>query len=124
MSSLKKAVITPLIKDLSSATDTDELKNYRPISNLPFISKLIERVVDRRLQEHLDHNNLNIENQYGYKQGHSTEMLLLKVMNDLLVACDQNIPSVLLLLDLSAAFDTVDQEKLLDILTKEILRKI
>ena len=120
MSLLKNGVILPLIKELLSITDTDELKNYRPISNLLFISKLIERVVDIRLQEHLDRNDLNIENQYGYKECHSTEMLLLKVVNDLLVACDRNIPSVLLLLDLSAAFDTVDQEKLLDILSREI----
>ena len=47
--------------------------------------------------------------QHGYKKGHSTETLLLKVVNDLLIACDQQKPTVLLLLDLSAAFDTVDR---------------
>ena len=65
-------------------------------------------------------NNLHCSFQYGYKKGHSTETLLLKIVNDLLMACDDNMPSILMLLDLSAAFDTVDQTKLLSILHKEI----
>ena len=65
-------------------------------------------------------NNLHSDSQYGYRKGHSTETLLLKVVNDLLLSCDNNIPSIVLLLDLSAAFDTVDQSKLLHILQHEI----
>ena len=80
---LKSAVILPLIKELTSTTDTENLKNYRPISNLVFLSKLIERVVDIRLQQHLERNNLMIDKQYGFKKSHSTEILLLKVMNNL-----------------------------------------
>ena len=120
MDSLKSAVILPLIKELTSTTDTDDFKNYRPVSNLVFISKLIERVVDIRLEQHLQQNNLTIDQQYGYKKSHSTEMLLLKVMNNLFESCDKNIPSVVLLLDLSAAFDTVDHTKLLQILYEDI----
>ena len=120
MDKVKGAVILPLIKELNSMTDTEEYKNYRPVSNLVFIGKLIERVVDIRLQEHLDINNLNIKEEYGYKQSHSTELLLTWVTNNLLEACDNNLPSVVLLLDLSAAFDTVDHEKLLKILEAEI----
>ena len=120
MDKVKSAVILPLIKELNSMTDTDEYKNYRPVSNLLFIGKLIERVVDIRLQEHLDKNSLNIKEEYGYKQSHSTELLLTWVTNNLLEACDNNVPSVVLLLDLSAAFDTVDHEKLLAILEFEI----
>ena len=120
MDLLKSAVILPLIKELNSSTNTDDFKNYRPISNLVFISKLIECVVDIRLQQHLVRNNLQMDQQYGYKKSHSTEMLLLKVVNNLLQSCDKNIPSVVLLLDLSAAFDTVDHSKLLDILCKDI----
>ena len=67
MDCLKSTVILPLIKELTSTTDTENLKNYRPISNLVFLSKLIERVVDIRLQQHLERNNLMIDNQYGYK---------------------------------------------------------
>ena len=113
-------MILPLIKELNSMTDTEEFKNYRPVSNLVFIGKLIERVIDIRLQEHLDKNDLNIKEEYGYKQSHSTELLLTWVTNNLLEACDKNMPSVVLLLDLSAAFDTVDHEKLLSILEVEI----
>ena len=118
--SLKCADILPLIKELCSSTDIDDLKNYRPISNLLFVSKLIERVIDIRLQEHLEANNLNHDKQYGYKKFHSTEMLLNKVFDNLLQSCDKKIPSVMLLLDLSAAFDTVDHDKLLNILSEDI----
>ena len=120
MDKVKSAVVLPLIKELNSMTDTEEYKSYRPVLNLVFIGKLIERVVDIRLQEHLDLNNLNTKEEYGYKQCHSTEMLLTWVTNNLLEACDKNMPSVVLLLDLSAAFDTVDHDKLLFILEEEI----
>ena len=87
MASLKSAVILPLIKQLLRSTDIDDYKNYRPVSNLLFISKLIERVVDIRLQENLDVNNLNHDNEYGYKSFHSTEMLHTKVMNNFFLFC-------------------------------------
>ena len=112
--------MTPLIKELTALTDTDNFKNYRPVSNLLFVSKLIERVVDIRLREQLVRNRLSSEKNYGYEKNHSTELLLLKVVNDLYQSFDKNIPSVLVLLDLSAAFDTVDHDKLLEILEKEI----
>ena len=67
----------------------------------------------RLLNKHKTDNNLNSDSRYGYKKGHSTETLLLKVMNDLLINCDNHILSIMTLLDLSAAFDTVDQEKLI-----------
>ena len=117
---LKSAILIPLIKELDELVDTEVLKNYRPVSNLLFLSKLIERVVAIRLESHMNTNNLHSDKQYGYKKGHSTEMLLIKVVNDLFIACDKNTNSVLMLLDLSAAFDTVDQRKLLGILYHEI----
>ena len=98
----------------------DNKKNYRPVSNLLFIGKLVERVVSIRLKKHMDDNNLNITSQYGYKKGHSTETLLLNVVNDLLTACDEQRATIVMLLDLSAAFDTVDQDKLLTILHDEV----
>ena len=54
---LKRATITPLLK--IPVLDKEEMKNYRPISNLPFISKLIEKVIARLVEEHLEHNDLN-----------------------------------------------------------------
>ena len=113
---LKSAVVIPLLKGLDSLLDTEIFKNYRPVSNLQLIGKIIERIVGMRLDEHMDVNNLHSNNQYGYKRYHSTETLLLKIANDLLLACDLKIPTLLMCLDLSAAFDTVDQLKMLLIL--------
>lgn len=118
MDGLKMAYIKPHLKDLN--LDADDYKSYRPVSNLPFLSKLTERVVLKRLNSHMERNGLVIPNQSGYKKGHSTETLLIKITNDLLIASDKNTATVLLLLDLSAAFDTVNVNKLLDILFTEI----
>ena len=120
MDGMVNAVVLPLIKELNSLVDTDNYKNYRPVSNLVFIGKLIERVVQKRLNQHLICNNLVSENNYAYEKNHSTELLLLKVVDDLYKAFDKSLPSVVVLLDLSAAFDTVDHAKLLQILKSEI----
>lgn len=114
----KLAHVTPLIKDFN--VDASILKNYRPISNLSFVGKLIERVVLRRLNKHLDKHNLNITNQSGYRKFFSTETLLVKIVDDLMIAVDENKATVVMLLDLSAAFDTVDHGKLINILYHEI----
>ena len=114
----KIAHVTPLIK--GENIDSSILKNYRPISNLSFIGKLIERIVLRRLNEHLETNHLNIANQSGYRKYYSTETLLVKIVDDLLIAFDENKATVVMMLDLSAAFDTVDHGKLLNILFHEI----
>ena len=114
----KLAHITPLIKGMN--LDNSEYKNYRPISNLSFVGKLIERVVLRRLNKHMTENNLHASQQSGYKKSHSTETLLLRVVNDLLIASTENRATVVMLLDLSVAFDTVDHHKLLSILEKEL----
>ena len=65
-------------------------------------------------------NKLAIPNQFGYKKSHSTETLLIKVVNDILIATDKKSATVLMLLDLSAAFDTVDHNKMCSILKNEI----
>ena len=95
-------------------------KNYRPLSKLQFLGKLIERVVLSRLNIHMDRIGCALPNQYGYKSGYNTESLIIKVTNDLLIASDAKTATVLLLLDLSAAFDTIDKKKLMQILHSEI----
>ena len=120
MDCLKSGVLLPLLKEMKEITDSDVYKNYRPVTNLEYVGKLIERVVKTRFDSHMDQNNLQCSNQYGYKSEHSTEMLMTKVTNDLLLACDRKTPTLLMFLDLSAAFDTVDQEKLLTILDEEL----
>ena len=117
---LKSSAVLPTIKELDDLMDKDVFKNYRPVSNLLLLEKLTERVVALRLEKQMIDNDLHCDEENGYKGNHSTEFLMIKVVNDLLINCDEKKPTILLLLDLSAAFDTVDQEKLLDILNKEI----
>ena len=83
-------------------------KNFRPISNLQFVSKLTERVVANQIQSHMIKNNLFPQLQSAYRSHHSTETALLKVKNDLLMNMNKGHVSLLVSLDLSAAFDTVD----------------
>ena len=112
-------IITPeLLK--GSSLNYAEFKSYRPISNLSFIGKLIERVVLRRLNNHILLNNLNIPFQSAYKKSYSTETLLVRIVNDLLIASSENTATIVMMLDLSAAFDTVDHNKLINILKTEI----
>ena len=109
---LKQAIILPLLKKV--CLDKEIFKNYRPISNLAFISKVIERVVAARIKDHMDNNMLHEILQSAYKSLHSIETALVKVQDDVLYALDHNKGVLLVLLDLSAAFDTVDHEILLN----------
>ena len=87
--------------------DQEILKNYRPVSNLSFLSKITEKIVLRQLLEHLQRNDLYYPLQSAYRAGHSTETALLKIVNDLLTALDNNNISLLFLLDLPASLTSL-----------------
>ena len=107
---LKLAVVRPLLK---KAILDLIFKNYRPVSNLPFLSKLTEKIVLHRLNEHISENNLREMFQSAYIQGHSTETALLRIRNYVLNAMDKQQVTLLIMLDLSLVFDTIDHNILL-----------
>ena len=107
----KCCTVHPLIKKPS--LDKDTLLNYRPISHLSFLSKLTERVVKSRLLNHLSTNSLFNSHQSAYSKFHSTETTLLSVHDHLIKAVSTQKLTALCLLDLSAAFDTIDHDILL-----------
>ena len=109
-SGLKQALVTPILR--KQCLDANDLRNFRPVSNLPFLSKILEKVV-LQLQSHLCANNLLEIRQSAYRKYHSTETAVLSVLEGLLTKSDEKLVSILALLDLSAAFDTLDHAILL-----------
>ena len=110
-SSLKHAIIKPILK--KPGLDIECLYNYRPISQLPLISKILERIVSKHLINYLKANSLFDTRQSGYRKFHSLETLLLSIIDDFLYKLDNNSNIQLILLYLSAAFDTIDHSILI-----------
>ena len=108
----KQAHVTPILK--KSSFDKELFKNYRPVSNVNFISKILERVVAVQLQTHFDDAGLMTAFQSAYRKHHSTESALLNIHNNILVNMAKESVTALTLLDLSTAFDTIDDTILLD----------
>ena len=108
LNSLIATLIRPLLK--KTGLDSDILKNYRPISNLTFIAKVIERVVSGKVNEHLIKKCMFDPLNSVYRDKHSTETALINVHNDILSALDAGSSVIFLMLDLSAAFDTIDHD--------------
>ena len=110
--SCKSSIVIPLIK--KPGLDREMLKNYRPVSNLSFLSKVIEKVISIRILGHILDNNIVDSFQSAYRAGHSCETALLRVYNDIVTTVGKGNGSFLVLLDLSAAFDTIDHEQPLE----------
>ena len=113
-SKYKVAHIKPILK--KSNLDKDVLSNFRPVSNLSYFSKLLEKCVLVQLNEYLNKNKLFCEFQSGYRKLHSCETALIKISDDILQFLDKGKCVFVLFLDLSAAFDTLDHSLLLNIL--------
>lgn len=109
---LKTAVIKPLLK--KNNLHTSLMDNYRPISNLPFLGKIIEKAFFQQLNLFLSLNNIFDAFQSGFRSHYSTETALVKVFNDIHLNTNSGKTTVLVLLDLSAAFNTVDHDILLN----------
>ena len=112
----KQAIVRPLLKKVGLEL---EYANYRPVSNLSFLSKLIEKAVLHRLNLHVSENDLLPKNQSAYRKFHSCESALLRLVHDLLDAMEKKQVTALIAIDLSAAFDTVDHDILIDVLQKQ-----
>ena len=123
---LKEAAIRPSLKKPS--LDADDLKSYRPVSNLTYLSKILEKAVHGQLTKYIASNDLLPKVQSGYRKFHSCETAVTKIYNDILLMIDKKENVILLLLDLSAAFDTINHELLLKKLensygiTQEVLK--
>ena len=104
-------MIRPSLK--KPGLDSDDLTNYRPISNLTYLSKLIEKVVHKQLTNYINENGLFADFQSSYRKFHSCETAVTRIHNDILIMVDQRRNVILLLLDLSAAFDTINHKLLL-----------
>ena len=106
--SQKHAIVTPRLK--RSGLDPSDIANFRPVSNLTFMSKVVERAAASQLNAYLSANGLLPRHQSAYRQKHSTETAMLRVWSDILTSADVR---EVTLLGLSAAFDCVDHGILL-----------
>ena len=113
---LKSAFVTPVLKKPN--LDSEVMKNYnRPISNLTFLGQVIERCAMKQFIGYLNSNDLLASSQSAYRQHHSIETALTRVYNNILMDLDkQGGETVLVLLDLSSAFDTIDHKVFIDLL--------
>ena len=106
----KEALVKPILKKPNADL---EFKNFRPVSNLSFLSKLTEKAVSHQMVHHMTTHDLMPVFQSAYREGHSTETALIKIRNDILMNMNNQEVTLLVLLDLSAAFDTIDHTLLL-----------
>ena len=111
----KTSVVKPLLK--KKGLDPQE-KNYRPVSNLPFFSKLVRCATLMQFDKHCREHHLLPDFQSTYRKGYSTETSLIKMTNDIFWSMERKQVTAVIVLDMLAAFDTVDHDLLLDILHK------
>lgn len=109
-SSLKRSEVCPIYKN----GDKDRINNYRPISILPAISKVLEKIINTRLVNYLEKNKLLSVNQYGFRHGKSTEQAVNKLIEFISSNLDKGKKCLSIFLDLAKAFDTISVSLLLN----------
>ena len=109
----KLSTIVPLQNKVGNDTS---LANYRPVYNLPFLSKIVEKAILNQLQSHIDEHQLLTSRLCAYRSGYSTESVILKITNDVLHSMDLQCVTPLVAIDLSTAFDTVNHSIMLLVL--------
>ena len=109
---LKTALVRPLLKKPN--LDKNEMKNFRPVSNISFASKIIEKAVTKHLDNYMTSHSLHEKHQSAYRRNHGTETALVKLHDDILRSLDKREGVILVMLDLSAAFDTIDHDILVE----------
>ena len=87
------------------------------MSGLSFLSKLVQRIVAAQIRSHIDSHDLGNTFESAYKVGHSTETAMLCIINEIQLSLSKGMPTALVLLDLAAAFDTIDHDTLLSCLS-------
>ena len=115
---LKLGIVTPIHKK----GPKDQISNHRPITSLPFLSKIIEKLLYKRLDEFLNDNNILFHNQYGFRKGKSTEHAVLKLMDYFYDAINKQEFCIAVFIDYQKAFDTINHTILLDKLEKYGIR--
>ena len=104
--------MTPALKKYG--LDSDVLNNFRSISNLSHLFDIVEKLVSMQLVAYLNGHGLLLSLQSGFRAGHSTETVLVRLLSDIFSAMDRGEVTLLALLDVSAAFDSVDHDILLE----------
>ena len=95
------------------ADDPEQFSNYRPVSVLPVLSKVLERLVYNRIVEFISKNNILYDFQFGFREKHSCDLALITLSEKIIQAIENNKYCIGVFLDLSKAFDTMDHEILL-----------
>ena len=112
----RHAIVQPRLK--KTTVDPDDVTSYRPISNLTFMSKIMDNLVCRQITGFLEKNDLLPKMRSAYRRYHSTKTAVLKIVSDILCAADRRDATFLCFLDMPAAFDTVDHDILVERLEK------